>query len=142
MSAQVRVLPSHEGGLLVNVIKSNLLLLLTAAIWGLAFVAQRVGMDHLGPFTFNGVRFMLGGLSLLPVLFVFQDKTQPLAKGLKDALVPGILAGSILFIAASLQQIGLVTTTAGKAAFITSLYLVLVPVIGIFVATKPVFQYG
>jgi len=136
MSAQVRVLPSHEGGLLVNVIKSNLLLLLTAAIWGLAFVAQRVGMDHLGPFTFNGVRFMLGGLSLLPVLFVFQDKTQPLAKGLKDALVPGILAGSILFIAASLQQIGLVTTTAGKAAFITSLYLVLVPVIGIFVGHK------
>ncbi|HCF49326.1 MAG TPA: EamA family transporter [Syntrophomonas sp.] len=120
----------------MSVIKSNLLLLLVAAIWGLAFVAQRVGMEHVGPFTFNGVRFMLGGLSLLPLLFVFRDKTQSLSTEFKDALLPGILAGTVLFIAASLQQIGLVTTTAGKAAFVTSLYLVLVPVLGIFIGQR------
>ena len=87
---------------------------------GSGLVAQRVGMDHLGPFTFNGIRFMLGGLSLLPVLFVFQDKTQPLAKGLKDALSLNSCRKHS-FYSCILQQIGLVTTTAGKAA-ITSLY--------------------
>lgn len=120
----------------MSVFKSNLILLLVAAIWGLAFVAQRVGMDYVGPFTFNGVRFLLGGISLLPLLFVFRDKSQPLAMGLKQAALPGILAGLVLFIASSFQQIGLVTTTAGKAAFITSLYLVLVPVVGIFIGQR------
>lgn len=114
---------------------SNLLLLLTAAIWGLAFVAQRMGMDYVGPFTFNGVRFALGAVSLLPLLFYFRQKSKH--KGiesheLKNAAGAGVLAGSVLFLGASLQQMGLVYTTAGKAAFITCLYIVLVPMIGIF----------
>ena len=116
----------------MNIFKANLLLLLTAAIWGLAFVAQRVGMEHVGPFAFNGVRFMLGSLSLLPLLFYFRLDSQNVAPRLKRPLLPGLLAGLVLFTAASLQQIGIITTTAGKAAFITSLYIVLVPLVGIF----------
>ena len=120
----------------MSILKANLLLLLTAAIWGLAFVAQRVGMEHVGPFTFNGVRFMLGALSLLPLLFYFRLDIQNLVPRLKSPLVPGLLAGMVLFIASSFQQIGLVTTTAGKAAFITSLYIILVPVLGIFLGQR------
>ncbi len=115
----------------MNIVKSNLLLLLTAAIWGFAFVAQRAGMEYVGPFTFNGVRFLLGGLSLLPLLIFFRhNKSLPVRKF--GALFPGVLAGIVLFTAASLQQIGIITTTAGKAAFITSLYIVLVPIISLF----------
>lgn len=120
----------------MNVIKSNLLLLLVAAIWGLAFVAQKVGMDYVGPFTFNGVRFLLANLTLLPLLFFFRDDNQSLLTGLKNTALPGLIAGTVLFIATSFQQVGLVTTTAGKAAFITGLYLVLVPVLGIFLQHK------
>ncbi|HPF43133.1 MAG TPA: DMT family transporter [Syntrophomonadaceae bacterium] len=115
----------------MNIIRANLLLLLTAAIWGFAFVAQRAGMEYVGPFTFNGVRFLLGGLSLLPLLFFFsRNEPSPVKKS--GVLFPGVLAGIVLFTAASLQQIGIVTTTAGKAAFITSLYIVLVPIISLF----------
>jgi len=123
-------------------------LLLTAAIWGFAFVAQRVGMQHVGAFTFNGVRFALGSLSLLPVIYFFNkknnDKKQEIEKNeeiskqadLKTTIKSGIIAGSVLFIAASLQQVGLIYTTAGKAGFITSLYIVLVPILGIFLKQK------
>jgi drug/metabolite transporter (DMT)-like permease len=129
--------PLHERRQPMSVIKSNLILLLTAAIWGLAFVAQRVGMDYVGPFTFNGVRFFLGTLSMIPLIVFFRndDKNAP-ARTFKNALLPGLLAGTVLFIASSFQQIGLVTTTAGKAAFITSLYIVMVPLIGIFLGHK------
>ena len=120
----------------MSILKANLVLLLTAAIWGLAFVAQRVGKEHVGPFTFNGVRIMLGALSLVPLLFYFHLDSQNLVQRLKSPLVPGLLAGMVLFIASSFQQIGLVTTTAGKAAFITSLYIVLVPVLGIFLGHR------
>ncbi len=116
----------------MSILKSNLLLLLTAAIWGFAFVAQRVGMEHLGPFTFNGVRFMLGSLSLIPLILYFRNDSPTSRMGYKSEVVAGLLAGTVLFIAASLQQIGLIYTTAGKAAFVTSLYIVLVPVLGIF----------
>ncbi|MBD3308992.1 EamA family transporter, partial [candidate division KSB3 bacterium] len=113
-------------------LKSNLLLLLTAIIWGFAFVAQRVGMDYVGPFTFNGIRFALGALSLLPLLYVNQRHMRAEITPLKTVLVGGALAGSALFIAVSLQQIGLVYTTAGKAGFITGLYVVIVPLLGLF----------
>ena len=104
------------------------LLLTTAAIWGFAFVAQRVGMDHIGPFTFNGIRFMLGAIALIPVALRFS----PLPKErIAITARSGALAGLALFAAASLQQIGLVYTTAGNAGFITGLYVVLVPIIGI-----------
>lgn len=115
--------------------KSNVLLLITAAIWGFAFVAQRVGMQYVGAFTFNGVRFALGSISLIPLLVFFNSRRNAEEKkenNLKKAVIPGIIAGTILFLAASLQQIGLVYTTAGKAAFITGLYIVLVPLLGIF----------
>ena len=121
--------------------KANLLLLIAAAIWGFAFVAQRVGMEHVGPFTFNGVRFALGSFSLLPLILYYQRNTQkkntgePSSKLKKEAYV-GLLAGVVLFIAASLQQIGLIYTTAGKAAFITCLYIVLVPIAGIFMQQR------
>jgi len=121
-------------------IKSVFILLLTAAIWGLAFVAQRVGMDHMGAFTFNGIRFALGSISLLPVIYFFGKKSnneeERIDADLKTTLVSGIIAGCILFIAASLQQVGLMYTTAGKAGFITSLYIVLVPIYGIFLKQK------
>nr|WP_312578351.1 DMT family transporter [Sedimentibacter sp.] len=120
-------------------LKSVLMLLLTAAIWGFAFVAQRVGMQYVGAFTFNGVRFALGSLSLLPVIYFFNKTANGQKKenaDIKTTIKSGIIAGSVLFIAASLQQVGLIYTTAGKAGFITSLYIVLVPILGIYLKQK------
>lgn len=113
------------------------MLLLTAFIWGFAFVAQRVGMDYVGPFTFNGIRFALGAISLLPLIWYF-GRRHDQADGAAHAGCwrIGLLSGTILFIAASLQQIGLVDTTAGKAAFITCLYIVLVPLSGLFLKQR------
>ncbi len=116
-------------------IQSDLLLLLTAAIWGFAFVAQRVGMEHVGPFTFNGIRFALGSLSLTPLLFFHfngRNGNPPPVHMWAPALRGGGLAGLFLFAGASLQQVGLVYTTAGNAGFITGLYVVIVPLIGLF----------
>lgn len=122
-----------------QILKSNLLLLLAASIWGFAFVAQRVGMQYVGAFTFNGVRFALGSLSLLPLILYFnrqESKRENSTGSFKKAVVPGLLAGMVLFLAASLQQVGMLETTAGKAAFITGLYIVLVPILGIFLKQK------
>lgn len=118
-----------------QVLKSNVLLMITAAIWGFAFVAQRVGAQYVGAFTFSGVRFALGSISLIPLLIYSKRKRAAIPTGeipMESALIPGIIAGFILFFGASLQQIGLIYTTAGKAAFITGLYIVLVPLFGIF----------
>jgi len=122
----------------VFTLKANLLLLLAAAIWGFAFVAQRIGMDHVGPYTFNGIRFALGSLSLLPLILFYHNRGQgaETSSGIIPAARIGVMAGVILFIAASLQQIGLIYTTAGKAAFITCLYIVLVPLTGIFLKQR------
>jgi drug/metabolite transporter (DMT)-like permease len=115
-----------------NTLKAELLLLLAAVIWGFAFVAQRVGMDHVGPFTYNGVRFVLGALSLLPLLLIGRRSAPPsYSGGWKPTLAGGLLAGLILFAGASLQQVGIVHTTAGKAGFITGLYVVIVPLLGL-----------
>jgi drug/metabolite transporter (DMT)-like permease len=114
-------------------LKSDILLLLTSIIWGFAFVAQRVGMDYVGPFLFNGIRFALGSLSLLPLVYVNQKRgTFVNDPPLKAVIFGGLLAGVALFLGASLQQIGIIYTTAGKAGFITGLYVVLVPILGIF----------
>lgn len=110
--------------------RANALLVLTAAIWGFAFVAQRVGMEHVGPFTFTGVRFALGSLALLPLL-ISQQRRSAKRLSLRALLPGGLLAGVALFAGASCQQIGIVTTTAGKAGFITGLYVVLVPILGL-----------
>ncbi len=112
-------------------LRGSLLLLLGSVIWGAAFVAQRVGMDHMGPYTFNGVRMLLAWLVMVPVTWIFERKSEtkdrpPVSR--KDQRLAGALCGVLLFIATSLQQMGLVTTTAGKAGFITALYVVLVPV--------------
>ncbi len=122
-------------GISVSKLKSNLILLVAAAIWGLAFVAQRVGMEYLGPFTFNGMRFALGALSLVPLLLFYSRQgkgKEERGKGGKEVVVAGGILGLVIFTGASLQQIGLIYTTAGKAAFITCLYIVLVPMAGIF----------
>ncbi|WP_051689775.1 DMT family transporter [Pelobacter seleniigenes] len=122
-----------------NAFRADLLLLLTAAIWGFAFVAQRVGMDHVGPFTYNGIRFAIGSLSLLPLIILTKRK-EPAAIPGGDAraiLVGGLMAGIILFAGASLQQAGLVYTTAGNAGFITGLYVVIVPLLGLFWKQNP-----
>ncbi len=113
---------------------ANLLLLLTAMIWGFSFVAQRQGMEHISPFTFNGARFSIGTLSLLPIIFLGQRRKnsatqQPLFS--TTTMSCGLLLGAILFMGASLQQIGIVETTAGKAGFITGLYVIIVPLLGL-----------
>lgn len=116
--------------------KSTSLLFLTAIIWGFAFVAQRVGAEFVGAFTFNGIRFWLGSLSLIPVILIFEREKFDKSKFIKT-LVPGILAGVILFIASTLQQLGVEWTgSAGKAGFLTGLYIVLVPVIRFFAGKK------
>ena len=123
-------------------LKSDTLLMLTATIWGFAFVAQRVGMDFVGPFTFNGVRFALGSLSLLPLLFFSRrqrskiDSIRP-HPSTKQVLWGGCLAGIALYLGASLQQVGIVYTTAGKAGFITGLYVVIVPILGLLWRQRP-----
>lgn len=116
-----------------RVYKADLLLVITAVIWGGAFVAQRVGMDYVGPLTFNGVRFALGALALFP-LALRGDRispNSPFARFSNDkAILGGGLAGLLLFAGATLQQVGLIYTTAGKAGFITGLYVVIVPLMG------------
>ncbi|GAB48881.1 DMT family transporter [Mobilicoccus pelagius] len=121
-------------------LRGNLLLLLTASIWGFAFVAQRMGADHMGPYAFNAARFTLGAVSLLPVIVLMDALrgrgTLPAAEGgtggerTRAALPAALLAGTVLFVASSLQQYSLAWTTAGKAGFITGLYIVLVPILG------------
>jgi len=136
--------------------RTDTLLLLTAAIWGFAFVAQRAGMGYVGPFLYNAVRFALGAVSLLPLILLRRSAARrafvrehsrteggaalvaplpahppAIPRIQRLAGVGGmIIAGLILFSASSLQQVGIVTTSAGKAGFITGLYVVLVPLVG------------
>jgi drug/metabolite transporter (DMT)-like permease len=119
-------------------IRSSLLLLLCATIWGVAFVAQSVGMDYVGGFTFNGVRSLLGAAVLLPVIYVSGRKKKELqnygkgsASSRKALLSGGLLCGVIMFLASNFQQQGIKYTTVGKAGFITACYIVLVPILQI-----------
>ncbi|MFP4038106.1 MAG: DMT family transporter, partial [Desulfobacteraceae bacterium] len=134
------------GGFILDreVFKADWLLLLTALIWGSAFVAQRAGMEHVGPFTFNGVRFALGSLILLPLALRSRplvpggvQSGSPQAAAAPTSLWGGGLAGVVLFVAAALQQVGLVYTTAGKAGFITGLYVIIVPLMGLMWGFRP-----
>ena len=120
-------------------LRGDLLLLLTALIWGSAFVAQKVGMDHMGPFMYTGIRFALGALVLTPLIFYFGSLRPPSAAGAKSPsiLLAGLLSGTILFVASILQQVGIIYTTAGKAGFITGLYVVIVPLIGCLWGFRP-----
>lgn len=127
--------------------KNAIMLMIAALIWGVAFVAQSVGMEHVGPFTFNGVRCLVGAVALLPVIFFFDRKKKKEKNGQeekkereigtkKDLIMGGLLCGGFLFLASSLQQIGIQYTTTGKAGFVTAFYIVIVPVLGIFLHKK------
>lgn len=118
----------------------NLALLLTAMIWGSAFVAQSVGMDYVGPFTFQAARSLLGSLVLLPVIFVMDrrgnEKKPANPAQRKYLLLSGLACGILLFTASAMQQVGLQYTTAGKSGFLTSLYIILVPLFGLLLGKK------
>lgn len=120
-------------------LKYNLLLVLAAFIWGAAFSAQSAGMDYLGPFTFNAIRFIIGSLVLIPVIVLIDKKKLKNGEKVstfKDNLKAGVLCGIILCTATSFQQIGIIYTSAGKAGFITALYVIMVPIVGIFFGKK------
>lgn len=132
------------------VIRQSLLLLLTAAIWGVAFVSQSVGMDYVGPFTFNAVRSLIGAAVLVPCISLLK-KLQKREEGQeeihkkedkKTLLRGGICCGVILAAASSFQQFGLLYTTVGKAGFITAMYIILVPILGIFAGKKVGLRIG
>lgn len=119
-----------------HTLKGNLILLLTAVIWGTAFVSQRVGMDYLGPNTFNGIRTLLGALVLIP-LILFREKTGKSKKtDTKKLIVGGVICGILLCSAGTIQTWGMVYTTSGKSGFITAMYMIFVPIIGLFTGKK------
>lgn len=135
-------------------LRGSILLFTTAFIWGSAFVAQKAGMDYIGPFTYNGLRCLIGALVLVPVIMIInalqkkkdneglppsnsaEDIEVAKKSGRKTLLAGGLACGAALFIGSSLQQIGLVYSSAGKAGFITALYIVLVPILGLFIKRK------
>lgn len=124
-------------------IRSSLMLLAAAVIWGVAFVAQSVGMDYVGPFTFNAARSLLGGIVLIPCIFLLNSREKKTEKKEADKkaerrnlLLGGISCGICLCIASNLQQIGISYTTVGKAGFITAMYIILVPLLGIFMKKR------
>lgn len=134
-----------------NQLRGSLCLLLATVIWGFAFIAQSVGMDKIGPFTFQAVRCFLAVLFLVPCSFLLERKKGGFRESVKRWKNPtlwkvGLICGCALFVAVSLQQIGLIYTDAGKAGFITAMYIVLVPVLGLFLKEKPpvttVFSVG
>ena len=120
-------------------IVSTLLLLLTAMIWGVAFVAQSVGADNVGAFTFLASRSWLAGIALLPLIAVMKRKTVSSEAGPGDRrilITGGLLCGFFLFIASAAQQIGIATTTTAKAGFLTALYVIIVPILSIVIRKK------
>lgn len=118
-------------------IKGSIYLLIATIIWGSAFVAQSVGMDHVGPFTFQAVRSLLSLIAMFPVIFLM-DRRNPSKTKWTDRKLwkTGILCGLALFAASGLQQMGLIYTDAGKAGFLTAMYIVLVPILGLLFGRK------
>ena len=119
-------------------LRGSLMLLTAAFIWGTAFVAQSKGMDYVAPFTYNAVRTLIGGVVLIPMVFLFGQKSRRKASenNNKISFIGGIICGLVLFAASSFQQLGISLTSAGKAGFITALYVVIVPVISIIFGQK------
>ena len=125
--------------------KNLSILFLTAFIWGTAFVAQSVGMDHIGPFAFNAARSFVGGVALIPVILVFERFKSPEQKQAEKTdrrplLLGGLCCGLALGVASCLQQVGIKYTTVGKAGFITAMYIVIVPILGLFLGKKVGFK--
>ncbi|MBE6542550.1 MAG: DMT family transporter [Ruminococcaceae bacterium] len=121
-------------------IKGIIILLFTAVVWGFAFVAQNLGGDNVTPFYFNALRSLLGAVSLIPVILIFEKNAND-KKIMKTTLISGSVAGVFLFIASYLQQVGInMTDSSGKAGFITGLYMILVPIVGIFIGRKTGLQ--
>lgn len=126
--------------------KGFIMLLMTAFIWGTAFVAQRKGMEFIGPFTFNGIRSFIGAAVLIPVILLIRSRAKASDPDSPDALVNsssrknllkgGLCCGLLMFTASTLQQAGMVYTTSGKAGFITALYIVIVPILGLFLGKR------
>ena len=124
-------------------LKNSLMLLLAATIWGVAFVAQSIGMEYVGAFTFNSVRSLIGAAVLLPVIWLFNrnrsDSVQTAEEkkaSSKILITGGICCGILLCLATNFQQFGIKYTTVGKAGFITACYIVIVPILGIFLKKK------
>ena len=115
-----------------------ILLFIAAIVWGFAFVAQRVG-GNIGTYTFNAIRFLLGSISILPAIMIFEKNSDPIKA--KASILPGIFIGIVLFAASTFQQYGIVLTDyAGKSGFITDFYIILVPILGLFLKQKPSIQ--
>lgn len=123
-----------------NKIRGNVMLLITAMIWGSAFTAQSIAMNHVGPFTFQTIRCLLGSIVLLPVIRLLGSHKKMVTNAPKEnpktLWKAGILCGILLCTASSLQQKGIMYTTVGKAGFITAMYILLVPLIGCLFGTK------
>ncbi|MBP5466484.1 MAG: DMT family transporter, partial [Clostridia bacterium] len=124
-------------------LKGSLLLFTAAIFWGSSFVAQDIGLRFIGPYGLNSLRFILGSIFLIPVVFAFgkiREKSGETKENIKEqrkkSIVPGIICGVSLAIASNFQQMGLIYTTPGKSGFITSMYIILVPVAGIFFHKK------
>lgn len=119
-------------------LKYSLMLVLTAVIWGAAFVAQKEGMEYLPALSFNGIRSFLGAFALAPVAAFFDKKDGVLTKWTDKTLIKGgLICGLLLFFATGTQQIGITTTAAGKSGFITALYIVMVPIFSLALRKKP-----
>lgn len=127
-------------------LKGNLLLLLTALVWGVSFISQSKGVEMIPPVAFNGIRSVLGGVVLLPVIYFLdrqkKRKGQAVQRLDKKLMLAGLICGTLLCIASTLQTIGMVETSPGKAGFITALYMIIVPIVGLFMGKKPTFFVG
>ncbi len=134
-----------------NSLRNSFLLLITAIVWGTSFVAQSAGMEYIGPFTFSVIRYIIGGTVLIPVILILNNYNNKnrLGTGVSEEVIKddnkkcfklsvkyGMICGSILFIASNFQQMAMLHASAGKAGFITALYIVLVPIVGIFLKKK------
>lgn len=121
-------------------LKGNAMLLLTAMIWGMSFIAQSKGVEDISPVAFTGLRSILGSIVLLPVIAVLdwekKKHNKPVQKINRDLIIGGILCGIVLCLASTLQTMGMVYTSPGKSAFITALYMVIIPIVGLFCGKK------
>lgn len=126
-----------------NSLKKILCLFLTSLVWGISFVAQSEGLKHVGTFTFSAIRFCIGGIVLIPLIFIFSKNKQndnsneevKLSK--KTLLIAGLVCGGVLFVASNVQQIGISLTTVGKSGFISAMYIIICPILCLFLKKKP-----